>query len=110
MVFCFIMIVRTLTTGERLLFSYFPDINFEFGLKLEYLSFFLATPVFSMFLNSLYPEEFKSKPLKIILFSSSIFILLVFFSSLIFFFLLNDYHINYFLHLLSKIKIVDTSH
>ncbi|MBK8395294.1 MAG: adenylate/guanylate cyclase domain-containing protein [Leptospiraceae bacterium] len=79
-VFCFIMIVRTLTTGERLLFSYFPDINFEFGLKLEYLSFFLATPVFSMFLNSLYPEEFKSKPLKIILFSSSIFILLVFFS------------------------------
>ncbi|MCB1180061.1 MAG: adenylate/guanylate cyclase domain-containing protein, partial [Leptospiraceae bacterium] len=76
-IFCFIMIIRTLTTGERLLFSYYPEINFEFGLKLEYLSFYLATPAFAMFLQSLYPLEFKIKPLYVILLASFIFIFLV---------------------------------
>jgi class 3 adenylate cyclase len=72
--FCFIMIIRTLTTGERLLFSYFPNINFEFGLKLEFLTFYLATPTFAMFLHSLYPDEFKELAAKIIIAVSSIFV------------------------------------
>ncbi|MBP7282169.1 MAG: adenylate/guanylate cyclase domain-containing protein [Leptospiraceae bacterium] len=78
--FCFIMIIRLLTTGERLLFTAFPNINWEFGLKLEYLSFYLATPVFSLFLHSLYPDEFKSKVLKWIIAASIVFNVLVLFT------------------------------
>jgi adenylate cyclase len=73
-VFCFIMIIRILTTGDRILFTTFENINWEFGLKLEYFTFYLATPVFALFLRSLYPEEFKEIILKILIVGSIFFV------------------------------------
>ncbi|MDX1957690.1 MAG: adenylate/guanylate cyclase domain-containing protein [Leptospiraceae bacterium] len=78
-IFCFIMIFRLITTGERELYTYFPEINWFFGMKLEYLTFYLATPVFSAFLNSLYEEEFRTIPTRVILLVSGFFAMLVIF-------------------------------
>ena len=77
--FCFIIVVRLLTTGERLFHNTFPNLNWEVSLKIEYLTFFAATPVFAHFLHSLYKEEFKQVHARFILFSSLFFIFLLVF-------------------------------
>ena len=53
-IFCFLMVLRSLTTGGRYLIVPFPDINWEFMIKLEYLSFYLAVPAFGMFMRSIF--------------------------------------------------------
>ena len=60
-IFCFIIFLRILLTGERLLFTTYPNLDWGLLVKLEYLTFYLATPVFSMFIYSLFPEEFQRK-------------------------------------------------
>ena len=79
-IFCFIMTLRILTTGDRILFTTFENINWELGLKIEYLTFYLATPSFGMFLYSLYPNEFGKLFVKIILWISALFVGLVLFT------------------------------
>lgn len=76
-IFCFLMILRILTTGNRMLFSTFDFMSWEFGMKLEYLTFYLGTPVFARFIYSLYPQEFREVVMKIIFYASVPFILLV---------------------------------
>ncbi|MEM4270857.1 MAG: adenylate/guanylate cyclase domain-containing protein [Candidatus Pacearchaeota archaeon] len=56
--FCISISLRTSTTGERILFQYYPNINWEFGNKLEYFSLYLAVPLFYQFLRSIFPLEF----------------------------------------------------
>lgn len=57
--FCISIAVRTLTTGERILFQFYPNIPWEFGNKLEYLSLYLAVPLFYQFLRYIFPNEFS---------------------------------------------------
>ena len=51
--------LRTVLTGERFLIHSFPNLNWEFFQKLEYLSFYLAVPFFMLFLETLFPEVSK---------------------------------------------------
>ncbi|RHX88678.1 adenylate/guanylate cyclase domain-containing protein [Leptospira stimsonii] len=55
--FCFVIVVRLLTTGERFLLQKFPDIPWELGSKLEYLSFYLAWPIFQKYMDSIFPGD-----------------------------------------------------
>jgi PAS domain S-box-containing protein len=55
-IFCFLIAVRLFSTGERFLIHLFPTISWEFMLKLEYLSFYLAVPAFALFMQSLFPK------------------------------------------------------
>jgi PAS domain S-box-containing protein len=57
--FCFVVAVRLLTTGERYLVHIFPDMSWGLLLKLEYLSIDLAVPAFALFMNSLFSREFS---------------------------------------------------
>jgi PAS domain S-box-containing protein len=57
--FCFVVAVRLLTTGERYLTHLFPAISWEAALKLEYLSISLAVPAFALFMQSLFSREFS---------------------------------------------------
>jgi signal transduction histidine kinase len=54
---CFLMSLRVLVTGEYFLSSYFPTIDWEFVVRLNYLSFSLMPPIFVMFTAILFPEE-----------------------------------------------------
>jgi PAS domain S-box-containing protein len=58
-IFCFLLAVRVLTTGGRYLAHYFPQIGWELLIKIEFLTFFLATPVFALFIHSLFPKFSK---------------------------------------------------
>ncbi|MGD8241747.1 MAG: PAS domain S-box protein [Desulfobacterales bacterium] len=55
-IICFLIAMRLLTTGERYLMHLVPDINWELMIKLEYLSFYLAIPVFAKFMQTLFPD------------------------------------------------------
>jgi PAS domain S-box-containing protein len=55
-IFCFLMALRSVTTGGRYLILLFPGISWELMIKLEYLSIYLAVPAFAMFMQSLFPK------------------------------------------------------
>ncbi|PJZ53275.1 adenylate/guanylate cyclase domain-containing protein [Leptospira adleri] len=55
--FCFVIVIRLLMTGERFIVQKFPDIPWEFGSKLEYLSFYLAWPIFQKYMDSIFPGD-----------------------------------------------------
>ena len=58
-IFCFLMASRLLTTGGRYLAHYLPSLSWELLVKFEFLSFYLATPTFALFMHSLFPEFSK---------------------------------------------------
>ena len=58
-IFCFIVAIRLLTTGERYFVYLFPNASWELMMKLEYLSIYLAVPVFTLFMRSLFLEFSK---------------------------------------------------
>lgn len=55
--FCLLVAIRILLTGERYFIHIFPNFNWEWAYSLEYLSFYLAVPAWAAFLHALYPGE-----------------------------------------------------
>lgn len=55
-IFCFLLALRLITTGERYLMYLFPNTSWEVLAKLEYLSFYLSIPAFVLFMQSLFRE------------------------------------------------------
>ena len=58
-IFCLLIAVRILTTGERHILLFFPTINYEMMIKLEYLSFYLAVPAFIHYFYSIFSYYFS---------------------------------------------------
>ncbi|MCX7999561.1 MAG: adenylate/guanylate cyclase domain-containing protein, partial [Leptospiraceae bacterium] len=58
-IFCISIAVRTGTTGERIFFQSYPNIPWELGNKLEYLSLYLSVPLFYQFLRNIFPDDFS---------------------------------------------------
>ncbi len=65
-VFCLLIALRTLLTGERYLVYLLPDLSWTVAVKIEILTFYLAVPTFSMFISGLYPTYFFRPVLRII--------------------------------------------
>jgi signal transduction histidine kinase len=55
--FCLIIALRILTTGERYILLFFPEINYEILIKIEYLTFYLAVPVFMQYFDSIFSNR-----------------------------------------------------
>jgi PAS domain S-box-containing protein len=53
---CLLVALRLLTTDERHLLQFVPNIEWGWLIKLEYLSYYLAVPAFAFFLNSLFAQ------------------------------------------------------
>lgn len=76
-IYCIIIVMRLISTGEKYLITIFPEISFQLLIKIEYLSFYLAVPIFSHFLYTIFPREAKERILILIwgigiLFSTSV--------------------------------------
>ncbi len=56
-VFCFLIAIRSLVTGERYLIGLFPDFSWEVHTKIAYLTFYIAVPVFAMYFRNIFPRE-----------------------------------------------------
>ena len=65
--------LRLLATGERYFIHLFPGIDWELMVKIEYLSFYLAVPLFAMFIDPLFHRELSRRVLRIIQFLGIIF-------------------------------------
>jgi PAS domain S-box-containing protein len=64
--FCLMIALRTTLTGERSLISLYSGFNYwEIGLKLEYLTFYLGLPIFTIFIYTLFPQEFHKIILRV---------------------------------------------
>ncbi|MCJ7772779.1 MAG: PAS domain S-box protein, partial [Desulfobacterales bacterium] len=72
-IFCFLIVLRILTTGEKYFIHLFPGIDWELTVKIEYLSFYLAVSMFATFIHSLFPGEFPKRVIRIIQFFGIIF-------------------------------------
>ncbi len=57
--FCLLICVRPLITGERFLLKLIHDFSWLWRLKLEFLSLYLGFPLFATFVRSLFPGDFK---------------------------------------------------
>jgi len=68
--YCVLISLNSLTNGELYFFQMFPDIPFELGVKLDYLTFFLTPPIFILFLSRIFAEDIRSNFVNIIVYSS----------------------------------------
>ncbi len=69
--FCIIVTLRSALTNQRFFHILWPNVSWELLLKLEYLSFYLAVPAFTLYIASLFPKEIP-KIFKIFIFVFSI--------------------------------------
>jgi len=53
---CLLVALRLLTTDERHLLQFAPNVGWVLLIKLEYLSYYLTVPAFAFFLKSLFPQ------------------------------------------------------
>ncbi|MBU2431578.1 MAG: HD domain-containing protein, partial [Proteobacteria bacterium] len=58
-IFCCLISLRTALTNDRILHVLCPGISWDILLKLEYLTFYLAVPIFVLYIASLFPKEFS---------------------------------------------------
>lgn len=63
-IFCLLISLRQLVAGSKYLLHYFPDTPWELYMKVEYLTFYTAVPVFISYTSSLFPRESKRIALK----------------------------------------------
>lgn len=79
-IFCCIIALRSAITGERFILYLWPGISWDILIKLEYLTFCAALPVFALYIASLFPREFSKKVLYFIQSVSLVYFLLVLFT------------------------------
>ena len=54
---CLLISLRTLLTGERWLTDVFPGLSWEWARTLEYITFYLSVPLYTLFMASLFKRE-----------------------------------------------------
>lgn len=72
-IFCLLIGIRAISTGEILIMTIFPDLEWELLLKIEYLSYYLSVPVFVKFIYHLYASETAPKKTNYLMLISLVF-------------------------------------
>ncbi|OEF97085.1 sensor histidine kinase [Desulfuribacillus alkaliarsenatis] len=76
-VFSIIVGIRALLVGTAFIFQLFPNFNWELALTIEYLTFYLGTPIFILYLRSILPQEISLKVIQLSI------VISIFFSALV---------------------------
>ncbi len=58
-IFCLLVSLRILTTGEHYFLHIFPDFDWEWYIRLQYWAVYLALPAFGAFVHHAFPREFS---------------------------------------------------
>ena len=72
------MIIRLITTSEKILISLFPLIDWSMAVRFEYSSYTLLLPLFMSFIFTYYPKDFSKKVVIIISSVAALFTLFYF--------------------------------
>jgi len=75
-IFCLLISLRLFTTDERYLAQTLPNLDWSLLVKVEYLTFYAAVPIFGLFIQSLFPV-FSRRLLRLVLLIGSAFSLIV---------------------------------
>ncbi|MBN2159504.1 MAG: histidine kinase [Spirochaetes bacterium] len=59
--FCLLIAVRIMVTGEYYVVRMVPSISWELLLCIEYITFYASVPLFFLFLRTMFPEEFTAQ-------------------------------------------------
>jgi signal transduction histidine kinase len=77
---CFVMAIRLITTGEKLIVELFPAISWLTSLKLEYLSYKIVVPLMIGFVSLNYPGEVSKYVVKASVYLAALFCAVVLFT------------------------------
>ena len=84
-IICLVMILRNITTGDRIITFFFPNINWELLVKLDNFSGFGTIPIFALYFYILYKDDFPRIIKNIFLYIGIIITALVFATPAIFY-------------------------
>lgn len=80
-IFCLVIGLRTLTTGEIFIHQIWPSLSWQMLTKLEYLTFYSGIPVFYLFVRLQFPDEISERLGHVVVGISAAFALWVLFTS-----------------------------
>ncbi|WP_161971760.1 7TM diverse intracellular signaling domain-containing protein [Algoriphagus kandeliae] len=92
-ILCFLILLRTFGLGETFLISMWPDFNFEAYIKLIFLGAFMGPTIFTLFVETIFPEDSKPVLGKVALIGGLLFSLSLLFPARVSTFLLNPYYL-----------------
>jgi signal transduction histidine kinase len=78
-IFCFIVLLRHIATGDKLVYHLLNNPPWIAVIRIEYLSFIFGSPVFLHFIRLIYPQIFSERLLKGVYVMAIFFCLAVFF-------------------------------
>ncbi|WP_345992198.1 7TM diverse intracellular signaling domain-containing protein [Sulfurimonas sp. HSL-1716] len=81
----FSLALRAAVTGEKVLLQFFPYISWETLLRLEYVSGYIALPLFVLYIGSLYPKQTSKSAERVYLATGALFLSFALFFPTIFF-------------------------
>lgn len=84
-IICLVMILRNVSTGDRLITLIFPNINWELLVKIDNFSGFGTIPLFALYFYMLFKEDFPKTLRNIYLYLGIAITALVFFTPAIFY-------------------------
>lgn len=64
---CLFIAMRTLLVGEVFILHFFPSLNWELLMKLDYLSFYMVVPIFNILIFSLFPSHLYKRVLIVLI-------------------------------------------
>ncbi len=99
-VMCILVYIRTMVTGEYFLYDLYPGVNFQLAVKLEYLSFYLSYPIFTLFIRGIFKEFYQRFFRLTIIFSILFTIPVILFDSNIFTRFINIFQIVFLISLI----------
>lgn len=68
--FCLCIAVRSISTVERYIVDFFPQMAWSLLIRVEYLTFYSAVGIFTLFIYAIFPKDFHKLILKIIVTTS----------------------------------------
>lgn len=74
---CVTMIIRLITTGEKIILEFIPSIDWLTAVKLEYLSYKLAVPFILLFFYQFYPQEISRRVVRAMVYLAALFSMVV---------------------------------
>jgi len=79
-ILCWLAAVRIGVTNQNTLLTHLPSLSWETALRIEYLTFFFAPPLFTLFMKHLYPRDVEGWFVRLVLGLGIFFSLFVFLS------------------------------
>ncbi|WP_248927297.1 sensor histidine kinase [Paenibacillus hamazuiensis] len=75
--FCALLALRTLLLGDTLLVRFWPGLDWEVAVKLEYLAPYVGVPLFGWYVRKLYPQDANRRLINVSLAVGALFSLVV---------------------------------